>query len=196
MTGRPLDSHDDERRVAEKLGVRFEREDVGPKLIARAAAGLALMTVAVAAIAAWLLVFLRGRESAGDPQRPALFFSTGESQPEGVRLQTTPLTDLRARREEERKILTGYGWVDQTAGVVHIPIDEAMRLYLARHAGSEGAARADGPDATTRVPTDSAPVPSPIIGVTPLPPPPPSPAASGPPAPPPPHGPGPTGAHQ
>ena len=196
MTERPLDPQDDERRIAEKLGVRFEREDVGPKLIATAAAGLVLMTVVCAAVAAWLLVFLRGRESAGDPQRPALFFSTGERQPEGVRLQAAPLAELQALRAEERKILNSYGWVDQAAGVVHIPIDQAMQLYLARHAGSAPAAPTDAAGAATRVPTDAAPVPSPLTGVTPLPPPPPSPAASGPPAPPPPHGPGPTGAHR
>lgn len=196
MSERPLDPQDDERRFAEKLAVRFEREDVGPKLVARAAAGLVLMTVAVAAIAAWLLVFLRGRESAGDPQRPALFFTTGERQPEGVRLQTAPLTDLQALRAEERKILNGYGWMDQAAGVVHIPIDQAIQLYLARHAGSAPAARTEAAGAATRVPTDAAPVPSPLTGATPLLPPPPSPAASGPPAPPPPHGAGPTEAHR
>lgn len=170
MSERPLDPGDDERRIAEKLGVRFEREDVGPMLVARAAAGLILMTVVVAAIAVWLLVFLRGRESAGDPQRPALFFKTGERQPEGVRLQTAPLTELQVSRAEELKILNGYAWVDQAAGVVHIPIDQAMRLYVARQAGAAPAARTDAAAASTRVPTDAAPVPSPLIGATPLPP--------------------------
>jgi hypothetical protein len=28
--------------------------------------------------------------------------------------------------------LNGYGWVDRDAGVVHIPIDEAMRLMVER----------------------------------------------------------------
>jgi hypothetical protein len=31
------------------------------------------------------------------------------------------------RREEDRR-LKSYGWVDKQVGVVHIPIDEAMRL--------------------------------------------------------------------
>jgi hypothetical protein len=160
MSERPLDPGDDERRVAEKLAVRFERQDVGPKLVARAAAGLIVMTVAVAAIAVWLLVFLRQRESAGDPQRPALFYATGERQPEGVRLQTAPVTELQTSRAEELKILNGYGWVDQGTGVVHIPIDQAMRLYVARRAGSAPAVRTDADSA--RVPTDAAPVPSPL----------------------------------
>jgi hypothetical protein len=194
MTERPLDPQDDERRIAEKLAVRFEREDVGPRLIARAAAGLVLMTVACAAIAAWLLVFLRGRESAVDPERPALFFTTGERQPEGVRLQSAPLAELQALRAEERKILGSYGWVDQTAGVVHIPIDQAMQLYLSRQGATAAAARTDAAAAGTRVPTDAAPVPFPLPGETPLPSPLPSPAASGPPAPPVPHGA--TGAHR
>jgi hypothetical protein len=196
MSERPLDPQDDERRIAEKLAVRFEREDVGPGIVARAAIGLVLMTVAVAAIAVWLLVFLRRREGAGDAPRPAIFFATGERQPEGVRLQTAPFADLEALRAEERKILNGYGWVDQGAGVVHIPIDQAMRLYLARRAASAPGVGTDMGAAATRVPTDAAPVPAPLAGVTPLPAPPPSPAASGAPASPPPHAPGPTGAHR
>jgi hypothetical protein len=176
--------------------VRFEREDVSPGVIARAAVGVALMTVVVAAIAVWLLVFLRRREGTGDPQRPALFYSTEERHPEGVRLQSAPFTDLRALREQERQTLTSYGWVDQQAGVVHIPIDQAMRLYLARHAGTAAAPRTDVSGAAGRMPTDSAPVPSPRTGATPLPPPAPSPAAGGPPAPLSPHGAGTTGAHQ
>jgi hypothetical protein len=194
MTERPLHPGDDERRVADELGVRFEREDVGPALVARAAFGLIVMTVVVAAIAVWLLVFLRQRESAGDPQRPALFYQTGERAPEGVRLQSAPVTDLQSSRAEELKILNSYGWVDPAAGVVHIPIDEAMRLYLARHAASAPAAGTDAAAAAARVPTDAAPVPPPSAGVTPLPSPSPSPAPSGTPAPPP--APGPTGAHQ
>ena len=195
MSERPLDPHDDERRVAEKLAVRFEREDVGPMLVARAAAGLAVMTVVVAAIVVWLLLFLRGRESAGDPQRPALFFKTGERQPEGVRLQAAPLADLQTLRAEERKILNTYGWVDPAAGVVHIPIDQAMRLFVARRAGS-APARTEASTAGTRVPTDAAPVPSPLTAASPLPSAAPSPAASGAPEPPPAHAPAPTGAHQ
>ncbi|HTB80572.1 MAG TPA: hypothetical protein VK717_06765 [Opitutaceae bacterium] len=37
------------------------------------------------------------------------------------------LADLRAREQTEQ---TTYGWVDQKAGVVRLPIDRAMQLTL------------------------------------------------------------------
>jgi mono/diheme cytochrome c family protein len=39
---------------------------------------------------------------------------------------------MAARRTEEVARLTGYGWVDQTAGVAHIPIDRAIALVAER----------------------------------------------------------------
>jgi len=41
--------------------------------------------------------------------------------------------DQRAaqKRLQQMERLRSYGWVDREAGVAHIPIDEAMRMYLA-----------------------------------------------------------------
>ena len=147
----------DERRVAEALDVRFERADVAPGLVARWAVGLGLVSIVSAAVCVWLLVFLRRHEEAGDPRRPALYFSAETRQPEGVRLQARPFADLDALREQERQVLESYGWVDPAAGTVHIPIAEAMRLYVARQSA---AAPAPAPLAEASMPTDSAPVPA------------------------------------
>jgi len=186
----------DESELGDEVGLRFERIDVEPALVARWAIGLGAVSVVFAALAVWMLVFLRHREEKQDPQRPALFFSDETRQPEGVRLQATPFGDLHALREQEHRILTTYGWVDQPSGVVHIPIEEAMRLYLSRQGAAAGTAAAVP---AGRVPTDSAPVPSPMAPVesaTPLPPPPASPVPSDRPAPPPPHGAASPGARQ
>jgi hypothetical protein len=151
----------DERRVAEALDVRFERADVVPGVVVRWAIGLGLVSVVAGAVSVWLLVFLRGREEGGDPQRPALYFSDEQRQPQGVRLQSKPFLDLQTLREQEHDVLHKYGWVDQAAGVVQIPIDEAMRLYVARQAAAGGPAAPPAGLAEARVPTDSAPVPPP-----------------------------------
>jgi hypothetical protein len=160
----------DERKVAEALDVRFERADVVPGVIVRWAIGLALVSIVAAAVAVWLLVFLRRHEEAGDPQRPPLYFSAETRQPEGVRLQSKPFDDLRTLREQEKDVLGSYGWVDPAAGTVRIPIEEAMRLYVARQSA---AVPAPAPAAAeTRVPTDSAPVPAasaPTVVSTPTP---------------------------
>jgi hypothetical protein len=73
-----------------------------------------------------------------------------------VRLQSQPFADLHALQEHERQVLESYGWVDTAAGTVHIPIQDAMRLYVARQA----AAPAPTPSAEAAVPTDSAPIPA------------------------------------
>ena len=52
--------------------------------------------------------------------------------PPEPRLQTNPREDLRELRDAEQDTLTTYGWVDRNAGIVRIPIDEAITLTLQR----------------------------------------------------------------
>ena len=52
--------------------------------------------------------------------------------PPEPRLQTNPRQDMKDLREEEDARLRSYGWVDRNAGVVRIPLDEAMKLTLQR----------------------------------------------------------------
>jgi len=48
--------------------------------------------------------------------------------PPSPRLESTPVQDLKAMRDAEDKILKSYGWVDQSNGVVRIPIARAIDL--------------------------------------------------------------------
>lgn len=43
-----------------------------------------------------------------------------------------PLQEMKRFRAEQDAKLNSYGWVDEKAGVVHIPIDDAKRLLLER----------------------------------------------------------------
>lgn len=47
--------------------------------------------------------------------------------PPGPRLQTDPESDLRSFRAKEEQRLNTYYWVDKQSGVVHIPIEQAMK---------------------------------------------------------------------
>lgn len=47
-------------------------------------------------------------------------------------LETDERTQLNTIRLGEENTLSTYGWVDQKAGVVHIPIDRAMELLAQR----------------------------------------------------------------
>jgi len=48
------------------------------------------------------------------------------------RLEDNERTELNDFRYAEEEKLNSYGWVDQNAGVAHIPIDEAMKLVAQR----------------------------------------------------------------
>jgi hypothetical protein len=47
--------------------------------------------------------------------------------PPGPRLQTNAAADLQAFREGESKRLNTYYWIDKQEGIVHIPIEQAMK---------------------------------------------------------------------
>ncbi|HZV04153.1 MAG TPA: hypothetical protein VE999_03595 [Gemmataceae bacterium] len=47
--------------------------------------------------------------------------------PPGPRLQTDTSADLKRFRAEEERRLNSYYWVDKEKGIVHIPIEQAMK---------------------------------------------------------------------
>lgn len=49
----------------------------------------------------------------------------------------TPEQMLQEVRDRDRETLHTYGWVDREKGVVRIPADRAMELWLAERAGKE-----------------------------------------------------------
>lgn len=50
--------------------------------------------------------------------------------PPAPRLQRLPGEDYAALRARDEEVLTSYGWVDETNGVVRIPVEQAMELLL------------------------------------------------------------------
>jgi hypothetical protein len=111
---------------------RHEESDVNVRGVLGFAAGL-LVTAVLIQFMVWLLfVYFNGREAARVvPEYP---LAAGEQTrvPPEPRLQTNPREDLRALRAREDAVLNSYGWVDKTAGVVRIPIDEAIKLTVQR----------------------------------------------------------------
>jgi hypothetical protein len=76
--------------------------------------------------------------------------------PAEPRLQQFPRNELYDFRVKEDEQLHGYGWVDKNAGVVHIPIENAMRLMLERGALTSRPPDASQPAAQVDVfPSDS-----------------------------------------
>jgi hypothetical protein len=96
--------------------------------------GLGLMVAAIVIhlVVLVLFQFFQGREARRVPAEYPLAVSQGERLPPEPRLQTNPREDLRELRAKEHALLGSYGWVDKNAGVVRIPIDDAMKLTIER----------------------------------------------------------------
>jgi hypothetical protein len=96
--------------------------------------GLGLLVTAVAIhVLVWLLFsYFSGREAARVPPEYPLALGRDAQLPPEPRLQTNPREDLRLLRAREDEVLNGYSWVDRSAGIVRIPIDEAIKLTIAR----------------------------------------------------------------
>jgi|HubBroStandDraft_4_1064222.scaffolds.fasta_scaffold134053_2 hypothetical protein len=105
----------------------YERSDADVRSLLRFGAALAILI----ALVMWGMVhtynFFAKRESLGPPASP---FENQRQLPPPPHLQPQPTTDLRRYCEIEQQELTTYGWVDQHAGIVRIPVDRAMEMVL------------------------------------------------------------------
>ena len=64
----------------------------------------------------------------------ALFFHMQEGEMERKVYRQTD-EELRSLDAQQMETLNSYGWIDQTGGVAHIPIANAMDLVVAENAG-------------------------------------------------------------
>jgi hypothetical protein len=114
------------RRAGTMSNVRhptnYERSDVGPRLLAVLALGIAAFLLVTPYL---LLIGYPFASSAGavPPNLP---------QPPAPRLQVRPASDLERLRSYESAQLQAFGWIDRARGVVHIPIDRATESLANR----------------------------------------------------------------
>jgi hypothetical protein len=112
--------------------MKHETSDVDLGGIVAFAAGL-IATGIVVGVVVWSLLSYFTREAARPaPAEFPLATTALRRLPPEPRLQTDPRDDLAHLRDAEDKVLTSYGWVDRNAGIVHIPIEQAMKLVAAR----------------------------------------------------------------
>lgn len=142
--------------------VRYETVDVRPGVVGRALAGLVVATVVVVAVLFPVFNAFKARAGRREPPPPPMGRLDPGRLPAEPRLQTAPSQDLAAIRAEEERLLSSYGWVDEQQGVVHIPIDVAMRIVAERGLPSPPTAASPSPAAASPVPP--APAPSPAAG--------------------------------
>lgn len=120
------DSHHDHPAV------QHEESDVNIGAILAFGAGLAGVAIVVSIVVWGLFRYFDARESQQQPAAYPLAAKQEQRLPPEPRLQTNPRQDLADLRSAEDQTLTTYGWVDRNAGVVRIPVAEAMKLVIQR----------------------------------------------------------------
>ena len=125
--------HEIDDNTPPNVELGHETRDISTRVVVIFAVSLVVGAVLVHA-AIWLVyLFLGSQADRADAAREFPMAATGApAQPPAPRLQTQPREELKAMRAAEDQRLTGYGWVNPSAGVVFIPIAQAMRQTVER----------------------------------------------------------------
>jgi hypothetical protein len=113
-------------------GAGYEHTDANVWIIVKFALWLVISAAIIhVGVVVMFGLFVEQRESAAEPEFP-LAVGTELRLPAHPRLQRFPANEALETRQRDAAALETYGWVDQAAGTVRIPITEAMRLTVER----------------------------------------------------------------
>jgi hypothetical protein len=125
----------------------YEREDMSARSVFLFLTGLGLICVLVyfflRGMYGYLEAYDRAHQPAQNPLKPPAAVDTREVRTGEVnsevkarfpepRLESDERTEIKDFRLAEERTLNSYGWVNQQAGTVHIPIERAMQLVAER----------------------------------------------------------------
>jgi hypothetical protein len=103
--------------------------------------GVGLGSILIFAVATvWSTHILNATRAEMQPGGPPPLPKGVDQYEVGIVNQRVFALDQRAaqKRLQQMERLRSYGWVDREAGLAHIPIDEAVRMYLADQAKKGG----------------------------------------------------------
>jgi hypothetical protein len=159
------DNHDE--NYTSNPGVMYESSDANARAIYGFGIGLAILG-AICALATWGgLRALNAWEDHQDKARMAanpmvpearmkMPVTTAAHEFPTPQLQVNDAAEMNEEIEQETGKLTHYQWVDQSQGVVRIPIDRAMQLTLQRGLPARPAGEAAAAIATAKPPVQGA----------------------------------------
>ena len=132
----------DETKHSHNPQIRHETTDVNVWAVGKFAIGLVIVTVVSVTLLFGLLRYFQSQEetSVANTVEPTKLFPEPQ-------LQKTPILDIKAIHAEEDKLLNSYAWVDPKAGLVRIPLSQAIEVLAKRGLPSRPA-----PAATPEVP--------------------------------------------
>ncbi len=112
-----------------RFGEYFD-DEVSSKAVSWTLWGVGLMTALFMIAMIFFVRFLDHRIAAERPASMAVTFGEVPDGPPLPRLQAKPEDELIAMRHQMVEHLDGWGWVDRDAGVVHMPIEQALSQVL------------------------------------------------------------------
>ena len=145
--------------------VAHEESDVAVKPLLWFVGGLTAFTIVVCVVVLLMFIYFQRREESQELEASPLARRGEERLPPEPRLQLAPgfgvktddgqehKLDYTAKtervpqpqseylvvRDEWRRELEDYGWADQQAGIVRVPVDKAIQLYLQRQRAKQQA---------------------------------------------------------
>jgi hypothetical protein len=143
--------------------VAHEESDVSVRPLLWFVGGLTAFTIIVCVVVLLMFTYFQRREESQELEASPLARQGAERLPPEPRLQLAPgfgvktddgqVHDLSYQaktdrvpqpqseyltvRDEWRREMEDYGWADQQAGTVRVPVEQAMQLYLQRRQGSQ-----------------------------------------------------------
>jgi hypothetical protein len=136
-------------------GSTYEHTDASVWIIVKFLFWLAASAVIIHVGLGLIYAMLIDRAMETGEQQYPLAASQGERLPPTPRLQQFPRNDLYDFRRGEQEFLEGYGWLNKEAGIVHIPIEDAMRLTIERAVTSRTPANGAVPETPGMMPSDA-----------------------------------------
>ena len=113
---------------------QYEHTDIDPSIASKFAIWLGVAMVVALGIVYGTFWYFEGNAKAASDAAQVFPMAAGQlREPPSPRLQNQPFKDIYSLREAEQQKLTTYAWVDETNGVVRIPIEDALRLMSERH---------------------------------------------------------------
>lgn len=136
---------------------RYEKRDVNLGALAKWGLLLALTVVVSMFAMKWLFSFYGSIQPLGENASP---IENVRELPAGPRLQANPRADNVSYCDQQSQMLQTYGWVNQAAGQVRIPVDRAMGLILERGLPTRTPAEESAAAAASELPASTTVVPS------------------------------------
>lgn len=121
--------------------LEYEHQDLSPKGVYAFLTGLAVAGILVYFVLWGLYHYLDAYQRSHEPPQNPLVQSEADTRnvpPQAIqkfpqpRLEKNERVEINDFRLKEEQTLNSYGWADQKAGVVRIPIDRAMQLIAQR----------------------------------------------------------------